>query len=168
MAWQILATHTIDWVQWDVQKIYQAPADSGITDGKLIINNYSPDNIVVYSVWAPWWEIVWNDLNWIWWALVSEAERKQRALFRGELKQYDSEVIDWLLLWDEDQIRAEWKSWICNVVLFGDLNSTAARVEELKGKVLLWTITVWEKEELMLLSWWAYVIQNNTNNCSCA
>ena len=165
MAWQILATHTIDWAQWDIQKVFQAPADSGITDGKLIINNYSPDNIVVYSVWAPWWELVWGILQWIWWGEVSEEDRKQRALFIWDLVQYERVIEDGILLWDEDQIWAEWKHWICNIVLFGDIDSTAARVEELKLLVLAWTITDAEKEELMLLSWWAYQVNINTNSC---
>lgn len=170
MAWQILATHTIQWPQGDIKKVFESPTDSGITDCKLIINNYSPDNIVVYTVWSPWWQLVGGDLQWIsTWLSVTEAERKQRILYTWELKQYDQIQLDWLLFWDEDQIRAEGKIWICNIILFGNVDSTASRVEELKGKVLAWTITVSEKEELMLLSWGAYVVQtnNNTNNCSC-
>lgn len=168
MAWQILATHTIQWPQWDIHKVYQAPINSGVTDAKMIINNYSPDNIVVYSVWAPWRQLVGSDLQWIWtWITVTEEEKKQRALYRWELEQYDRVEIDWLLLWDEDQIRAEWKIWICNLVLFGDIDTTAARVEELKWLVLAGTATAADKEELMLLSWGAYVIQSNVNNCSC-
>ena len=43
--------------------------------------------------------------------------------------------------------------------MFGDIDTTAARVEELKWLVLAGTATARDKEELMLLSWGAYVIQ---------
>ena len=49
MVWQILATHTIQWPQWDIYKVPSTNYSGNRR--KMIINNYSPDNIVVYSVY---------------------------------------------------------------------------------------------------------------------
>lgn len=164
MAGKILATSML----WDIKKIYQCPTDSGITDVKMIINTYSKDTVKVYTVWAPGWALVWWELQWsATWVAVTEEEKKQRAICVKELQQYERLVDDWLLIWDEDQIWWEAETWVANIVLFGDINSAWAEIEDLKTKVLLWTATAADKEKLMLLTWWAYQINNNTNNCSC-
>ena len=167
MAWQILATYTIEWPQWNIEMVYQAPENSGITQWKLVVNNFSDDMVIVYLVWWPWRELVWWVLQWVWWSEVTEEERKQRILYWWNLKRYERFVEDWLMFWDLDQIWAEWKIGVSNIEVRWDLDIWAYRKEELKEKVLLWTATAADKQELMLLSWWAYVVQNNTNNCSC-
>lgn len=162
MAGQILATSILK----DMKKIYEAPTDSGITDVKLILNTYSKDTVKVYTVWAPGRALVWWELQWsATWVAVTEAEKKQRAICVKELQQYERLVDDGLLIWDEDQIWWEAEIWTANVVLFGDINSAWAEIEDLKTKVLLWTATAADKEKLMLLTGWAY--NYNVNNCSC-
>lgn len=162
MAGQILATSMLK----DMKLIYQSPADSGITDIKLIVSTYSKDTITLYAVGAPWWQIVWWELQWIaTWVAVTEEERKQRTICVKSLEQYERLIDDWLLIWDEDQIWWEAKVWTANIVLFGDVNAAWAEIETLKWKVLAWTATAWDKEKLMLLTGWAY--NYNVNNCSC-
>lgn len=162
MAGQILATSMLK----DMKLVYTAPADSWITDVKLIVSTYSNDVVTLYAVGAPGWQIVWWELQWIaTWVAVTEEERKQRTICVKSLEQYERLIDDWLLIWDEDQIWWEAKVWTANVVLFGDVNAAWAEIETLKWKVLAWTATAWDKEKLMLLTGWAY--NYNVNNCSC-
>ena len=165
MAWKILATAIID---TSIKKVYESPADSGVTHWKIVISNYSPDIVTVYMVWTPWWDLTWWELTWVWsWTPVTFDDKKRRILYKWELKQYERFVEDNLMFGDENQIRAEWEKGICNIIIFGDLDVAAAEVEVLKGKVLAWTATSGEKEKLMLLSWGAYNVNNNVNNCNC-
>lgn len=75
-------------------------------------------------------------------------------------------------LWDRIIVQSE--KWKCSFMAFGeyDLWQVANQgfereVVRLKNKVILWTDTPADREDLMLLTGWAYVIQNNTNNCNC-
>lgn len=164
MAWQILATSMLG----NIKKIYISPPSSSITDVKLIVSNYSSDTITIYAVGAPWrklstWELQRDATS----IPVTEEERKQRAICIKKLEQYERLIEDWLLIWDEDQIRWESTNWTSNIVIFWDINLAWAEIETLKAKVLAWTATAADKEKLMLLTGWAYQINNNTNNCSC-
>lgn len=162
MAWKILATSMLK----EMKLIYESPNNSSVTDIKLIVNNYSWDVVTIYVVGAPWWQIVWWELQRsATWVAVTEEERKQRTICVKELEQYERLIDDWLLIWDEDQIWWEAKTWTANIVLFGDVNAAWAEIEMLKWKVLAWTATAWDKEKLMLLTGWAY--NYNVNNCSC-
>lgn len=162
MAWQILATSMLK----DMKLIYESPNNSSITDIKLIVSNYSGDIITLYAVWAPWWKLsTWELQRDVTSVAVTEEEKRQRAICIKKLEQYERIIEDWLLIWDEDQIRWESTNGTSNIVIFGDINLAWAEIEVLKAKVLAWTATAWDKEKLMLLTWWAYQI--NTNNCNC-
>jgi hypothetical protein len=72
--------------------------------------------------------------------------------------------------WDSIVVQsAKWKS---SFMAFGELDMRQVanqwfehEIVILKNKVVAGTDTPGDREKLMLLTWWAYVIQTNTNSC---
>lgn len=171
MQTQIINTHTIKKELMEMS--YQVPDGVGISEIKLVVNNYEwrakEDTIIIWTVWEKWWYYDWWVLKWIQtWAVVTQDDKDQRQLFRWTLKDYERYVEDQLHLWSGDQIWVRSSQWYCNLVVYWRMDPQQDRVDELKNKVVAWTATTSEKEELALLTWWIYVVQNNTNNCSCS
>jgi len=171
MAWQLIRTYTIP--KESMELFYQVQDDFDITDAKIMTNNYEwndkEDTVIIWAVWELWWALSWGNLTWIVTGnTVTPEEKDQHQLFRGTLKWYERYVEENIHLWDWDQIRVRSSRWYCNMMLMWKLNTWWSKIEDLKQKVLDGTITTAEKEELALLMWWIYVVQNNTNNCNCS
>lgn len=169
MAWQIVATYNFP--KEILEKIYEVPAWAGISNLKIVVNNYKSinkdDTITIYTVWWPWRYLSWSLLKRVGsWTDVTDDEKEQRMLYRWTLKNLERYVEENLYFWDLDQIW--WYSywWNSNLICYWDVESTSVYIETLKWKVVDWTITAWEKEQLALLMWWSY--NYNENNCNCS
>ena len=170
MQSQIVHTDTI---AKDIMAMsYQVPVGTWISSLKLIVNNYGwvnkDDTIILRAVWEQWWQYNSWTLEWIaTWIAVTDEEKDQRQIFRWVLKDYERYIEDQLFLWSWDQIRVYSTHWYCNLMMFWSMDPQEDIVDTLKWKVVDWTATTADKEKLALLTWGIYVVQNNTNNCSC-
>ena len=172
MAGQIINTHTFKKDQMVLA--YQVPTWAGITDLKIVVNNYEgivkDDEIIIRTVGDPGRQIVgWVLQRIATWTPVTQDEQDQRKLFVWTIKDEERYIEENLFLGSGDQIRTRSKHGYCNMVSYGDLDIAAIYIEQLRQKVMDWTITETEKQNLALLTAWGYNYNENncTNNCSC-
>ena len=142
------------WTQPDiVVQLYSVPIDASCNEVVIYASNTSQS-----------WQ---SDYIWIWTHIQGEAhddtDYTAIALYQ-EIKGWQTTKFDWIKLADWDSIRVYSNSWLVNFTAYGD---EILAIAWLKAKVIAGTASGADKEKLMLLTWWAYVIQTNTNNCNC-
>lgn len=119
----------------------------------------------------------WEDLISVWIVPAWQTAQNKYAIANYyPIQKAENIVRDKIImnLWDSIVIQST--KWKCSFMAFWELDlwqvanqAFEREIVLLKNKVYAGTDTPADREDLMLLSGWAYVIQtnNNTNNCSC-
>lgn len=140
---------------WIVVQLYIAPTDTCIDDLFLICSNIWNTSKDEISVWT---HIAWE---------ASDVRETSAIMFNKSIGIWELIEIRDIKLWPWDSIWVHSVQWTTTFTAYWEEIIWSKTIDDIKIKVLLWTATVGEKEQLALLTWWIYVIQSNVNNCNC-